>query len=210
MASQISKCRAKLPAEAALSVARSERVREGEGMRGGEVNTSTFTIKSTLRCHGCDCHNFTHTHTYQRAGPLAWRTRQTRRTTLQIPLSVGNRRLLDYYTVPLIANNATAPVTVTRTSKLSGVSVPNLRGFSEWDCIENKHGERRECECSDGSLKDSEPGGAERKEEVRRLVEFCDETNLMVYLESESAFYLMHTCTRCFATYVATWLVLFS
>ena len=26
---------------------------------------------------------------------------------------------------------------------------------------------------------------------------FCDETNLMVYLEIESAFYLMHTCTRC-------------
>ena len=177
-------------------------------MRGG-VNTSTFTNQPSGVMDVTVIISLTHTHL-----PTSWPTgvenapnpkNDITNSTLSRQSSAA--RLL--YCTP-IANNATAPVTVTRTSKLSVVSVPNLRGFSEWDCIENKHGERRECECSDGSLKDSEPGGAERKEEVRRLVEFCDETNLMVYLESESAFYLMHTCTRCFATCVATWLVLFS
>ena len=92
MASQISKCRAKLPAEAALSVARSECVCVCVCTyvcgRGGKGRWNLDYIMSFILW------SVTNPHTYQRAGPLAWRTRQIRRRPLLIPLSVGNPRLL--------------------------------------------------------------------------------------------------------------------
>ena len=157
---------------------------------GGGVNTSTFTESVDQPSDVTVTYSYTHTLTNELAH---WRGERTKPEERHHKFHFQSA-IVGYYSNPMMANNATAPLTVTRTSKLSGVSVPDLHGFSEWDCIENKHGERRERECSDGSLKDSEPGGAERKEEVRRLVEFCDESNLIVYLEIESAFYLMHTC----------------